>query len=71
MWPAIDHFATDKGFIYAGYIAFASLFALFPFLLFMVTLAGFLGQGAAAPAGDEAGTGERGLSPTIGIDGFR
>lgn len=53
VWPAIDHFATDKGFIYAGYIAFASLFALFPFLLFLVTLAGFLGQGAAAAASIE------------------
>ena len=28
VWPAIDHFVSDKGFIYAGYIAFASLFAL-------------------------------------------
>ena len=41
IWPALDHFVYDKGFIYAGYIAFASLFALFPFLLFLVTLAGF------------------------------
>ena len=46
-------FRHDKGFIYAGYIAFASLFALFPFLLFLVTLAGFLGQGEAAAASIE------------------
>ena len=53
IWPALDHFVYDKGFIYAGYIAFASLFALFPFLLFLVTLAGFLGQGVAAAASIE------------------
>lgn len=53
IWPALDHFAYDKGFIYAGYIAFASLFALFPFLLFLVTLAGFMGQGEAAAASIE------------------
>ncbi len=53
IWPALDHFVYDKGFIYAGYIAFASLFALFPFLLFLVTLAGFLGQGVAATASIE------------------
>jgi membrane protein len=54
-WPAIDHFVNDKGFIYAGYIAFASLFALFPFLIFLLTLAGFLGQSEAAAASIELG----------------
>ena len=32
----------------AGHIAYMGLFALFPFLIFVVALAGFLGQGAAA-----------------------
>ena len=32
----------------AGHIAYMGLFALFPFLIFLVALAGFLGQGAAA-----------------------
>lgn len=50
LWPAINHFISDQGFIYAGYIAFASLFAMFPFLLFMVSLAGYLGQSDAAAA---------------------
>ena len=55
VWPAIDHFVSDKGFIYAGYIAFASLFALFPFLIFLLSVAGFLGQGEAASASIELG----------------
>jgi membrane protein len=55
LWPAFDHFINDKGFIYAGYIAFASLFALFPFLIFLLTLAGFLGQSEAAAASIELG----------------
>lgn len=54
-WPAIDHFVSDKGFIYAGYIAFTSVFALFPFLIFLLTLAGFLGEGDAAAASIELG----------------
>lgn len=53
VWPAVDHFVSDKGFIYAGYIAFTSLFALFPFVIFMLTLAGFMGQGEAAAASIE------------------
>jgi membrane protein len=48
VWPAIDHFISDKGFVYAGYIAFTTVFALFPFLIFLLSMAGFLGQGDAA-----------------------
>jgi membrane protein len=55
VWPAIDHFISDKGFVYAGYIAFTTVFALFPFLIFLLTVAGFLGQGAAAAASIELG----------------
>lgn len=53
VWPAVDHFVSDKGFIYAGYIAFTSIFALFPFVIFLLTLAGFMGQGEAAAASIE------------------
>jgi membrane protein len=53
VWPAVDHFVSDKGFIYAGYIAFTSIFALFPFLIFLLTLAGFMGQSEAAAASIE------------------
>lgn len=38
----------DGGTLLAGHIAFASLFALFPFLIFLTTLGGELGQSAAA-----------------------
>lgn len=47
-WQAIRHFLFEDGFIVAGYIAFTALFALFPFLIFLLALAGFLGQGEAA-----------------------
>ena len=39
----------------AGHIAYMGLFALFPFLIFLVALAGFLGQGAAADNSVELG----------------
>ncbi|HET6466838.1 MAG TPA: YihY/virulence factor BrkB family protein [Geminicoccaceae bacterium] len=55
VWPAIDHFVSDHGFVYAGYIAFTTVFALFPFLLFLLTVAGFLGQGEAAATSIELG----------------
>lgn len=44
---AIARFNADNGWIVAGHIAYMSLFALFPFLIFLLALAGFLGQGAA------------------------
>lgn len=48
LWPAIDHFINDEGFVLAGYIAFTVFFAVFPFLIFLLALAGWLGQGDAA-----------------------
>ncbi len=48
MWQAYYHFNKDNGWMIAGHIAYMGLFALFPFLIFLVALAGFLGQGAAA-----------------------
>lgn len=38
----------DGGTLLAGHIAFASMFALFPFIIFLTTLAGEIGQSAAA-----------------------
>ncbi|MCB1882803.1 MAG: YihY/virulence factor BrkB family protein [Geminicoccaceae bacterium] len=48
LWPAFDHFISDQGVVLAGYIAFTSVFAMFPFLVFLLSFAGFVGQGAAA-----------------------
>ncbi|MDX6752121.1 YihY/virulence factor BrkB family protein [Geminicoccaceae bacterium 1502E] len=47
-WSAIKHFFLGDGLIYSGYIAFTGLFALFPFLIALLALAGLLGQGEAA-----------------------
>ena len=43
-WQAIIHLIYDGGMTYAGHIAFMSLFSSFPFLIFLTTLAGELGQ---------------------------
>jgi membrane protein len=48
VWRAIVHFIDDGGTVLAGSIAFTSLFALFPFLIFLTTLAGEFGQEEAA-----------------------
>jgi membrane protein len=47
-WRAIMHFIDDGGTVLAGSIAFTALFALFPFLIFLTTLAGEFGQEEAA-----------------------
>jgi membrane protein len=47
-WQAVVHLIDDGGTILAGHIAFATLFALFPFLIFLTTVAGLIGQGEAA-----------------------
>jgi membrane protein len=43
-WQAIVHLIYDGGMTYAGHIAFMTLFSLFPFLIFLTTLAAELGQ---------------------------
>jgi membrane protein len=48
LWRAIIHFIDDGGTVLAGSIAFTSLFALFPFLIFLTALAGQFGQEEAA-----------------------
>jgi membrane protein len=47
-WQAYYRFEQDHGWVLAGHIAYMGLFALFPFLIFLLALAGFLGQGEAA-----------------------
>jgi membrane protein len=47
-WGALFHFFNDNSLIIAGYIAYMGLFALFPFLIFLTTLGGVLGQSQAA-----------------------
>ncbi len=48
VWQAIWHLIDDGGMTLAGHIAFMTLFSLFPFLIFLTTLAGELGQTEAA-----------------------
>lgn len=44
VWQAIVHLVYDGGMTYAGHIAFMTLFSSFPFLIFLTTLAGEIGQ---------------------------
>jgi membrane protein len=48
VWQAIMHLIDDGGMTFAGHIAFMTLFSLFPFLIFLFTLAGEIGQTEAA-----------------------
>jgi membrane protein len=48
LWQAIMHLINDGGMTYAGHIAFMTMFSLFPFLIFLFTLAGEIGQTDAA-----------------------
>jgi membrane protein len=47
-WQASLHLISDGGTTYAGHIAFTTLFSLFPFLIFLTTLAAEIGQMEAA-----------------------
>ena len=44
VWHAIDAMAGRHGFEIAGYIAFSIMLSLFPFMIFLVSLAGFFGS---------------------------
>jgi membrane protein len=44
---AAKHLVMEDGLVVAGNLAFTALFAIFPFLIFLLSLAGFVGQGAA------------------------
>jgi membrane protein len=45
---AVAHFFVDDGAVVAGYLAFTAIFALFPFIIFLLALAGFIGETAVA-----------------------
>jgi membrane protein len=47
-WQATMHLIDDGGMTFAGHIAFMTLFSLFPFLIFLTTLAAEFGQTDAA-----------------------
>jgi membrane protein len=40
----VAHFIKDDGFVLAGNLAFMALLSLFPFLIFLIALAGYVGQ---------------------------
>ncbi|MCF8474194.1 MAG: YihY/virulence factor BrkB family protein [Emcibacter sp.] len=44
---AITNFIKHDGMVMAGYLAFLTMLALFPFIIFLVSLAGFFGQSEA------------------------
>jgi membrane protein len=48
LWQALAHLVFEDGLVVAGYVAFAALFALFPFLIVLLAIAGELGQSEAA-----------------------
>ena len=48
LWQATMHLIDDGGMTFAGHIAFMTLFSLFPFLIFLTTLAAEVGQTDAA-----------------------
>lgn len=46
---ALKNFGLHDGMVMAGYLAFLTMLALFPFIIFLVSLAGFFGQSEAGP----------------------
>lgn len=46
---AVGSFIKHDGMVMAGYLAFLTMLALFPFVIFLVSLAGFFGQSDAGP----------------------
>ncbi len=52
---AARHLLFEDGLVVAGNLAFTALFAIFPFIIFLLSLAGFIGQGAAAQRSLELG----------------
>jgi len=48
VWPALVSLSNRGGFELAGHMAFTALLSLFPFLIFLAALAGFLGDPTSA-----------------------
>jgi membrane protein len=44
LWDALSHFNDDDGWAMASHVSLSVLMALFPFLIFVATLAGFIGN---------------------------
>ncbi|MEO8667821.1 MAG: YihY/virulence factor BrkB family protein [Bauldia sp.] len=44
LWDALNHFNYDDGWAMASHVSLSVLMALFPFLIFVATLAGFIGN---------------------------
>lgn len=50
LWNGAANTVNHDGIEHAGYLAFLGLLALFPFLVFMVAVVGFMGQGETGAA---------------------
>ncbi len=48
VWNAFEHMSNDDGFAIASHVALSSLLSLFPFLIFIAAITGFLGLGSMA-----------------------
>jgi membrane protein len=48
LWDAFSHFNDDDGWAMSSHVALSVLMALFPFLIFVAALAGFIGNKALA-----------------------
>ncbi|MFO1036709.1 MAG: YihY/virulence factor BrkB family protein [Geminicoccaceae bacterium] len=48
LWQSYYHFMKDDAFTLAGNIAYMAIFSVFPFLIFLIAIAGMLGHGEAA-----------------------
>ncbi len=48
IWEAIVNLVNHEGMEISGYVSFMAILALFPFLIFVVAIAGFIGQAEGA-----------------------
>lgn len=48
LWLAVLHLINNDGFELAGYVAYTTILAIFPFMIFLTALAGFFGDAEAA-----------------------
>ena len=48
LWLAMLHLINNDGFELAGHVAFTTILAIFPFMIFLTALAGFFGDAEAA-----------------------
>lgn len=48
LWDVINHLSADDGFAMASHVALSAIMALFPFLIFVASVAGFFGEAALA-----------------------